>query len=126
MLNMLQAHSPAAREWQLSWSRLEGSSRGSCDARAVLKELRVNPRDLKQWPAEFSSETTDASWPALETMPAVPPVLPVPWALAFSAAHVELTVMASSSVLLCEESLPRETLVVDLQDPQVKHLSVLA
>lgn len=93
----------------------------------MLKKLRVNPRGSKQEaPAGDSPDSTDAEgWPALETVPEVPPLLPVPWALALSAAHVELTLMAASCVVLREESLPRETLVVDLQDPQVTHPSAL-
>lgn len=120
----LQEESLAAEEWQLSWSIPERSSSAACAARVLLKMLRVNPIGVEHFPAAVSSDCTADVDTQLASVaqPVVPPQLPVPWALAFTSAHVELTLMASSSVLIGTEALPRETLVVNLLDTQVKLL----
>lgn len=76
----------------------------------MLEQLLVNPSHLLNYPS-----AADDSASVLSALP----LLPVPWAIAFSAAQVELTLMASASVLLNDELFPRETAVIQLSKPQV-------
>ena len=113
----MQVDSSAAREWQLSWSAAEGVNSHYCSASAMLKRLRVNTSSFQQLPGDQESKAPAGQLPA-------PPPLPVPWVLAFSALHVELTMMASSGVLINGQSFPRETAVLELLDPKVILLTV--
>lgn len=116
---MLQIASPDAKLWQLSWNVSNGCSECGCSAKQVLEQLRVNPSqlpaDLSTAPVALEGESASVPSVLLSALPQVP----VPWTIAFSAAQVELTLMASASVLLNDELFPRETAVLQLIDPQV-------
>ena len=82
-LCVLQAESPAAREWQLSWSCPEASGLKS---RAILQLMRVNPGSSKQFSADVtSSSATAEAQLALEALLQIPGPLPAQWAVEFSA-----------------------------------------
>ena len=121
-----------AREWQLFWA-LPASDTAAFGARAVLPLLHVNPRadSRQQCPAVtlpapgassevLPSQHVHADGPPALHAPAVLPRIPVPWTILMSAAHLELTVLASAGVVTDDVASPaHEAAIVDLDQPQV-------
>ena len=120
-------------EWQLSWA-VPASDTIAFGARAVLSLLYVNPQpEARVQPAagvlpapEASStarqpEMKTTEDPSASSTPAVPLRLPVPWTILLSAAHVQLTVLASASVIPDNVASPvHEAAVVELDRLQVR------
>jgi hypothetical protein len=121
-----------ATEWQICWAA-PSSDTANFGARPVLRLLHVNPQ-----PGVRSESTEDllpapASASALQQQPArqddvltataahMPLPLPVPWTILMSAAHLQLTVLASAGVTTggAAASSAHEAAIFDIDGFQV-------
>ncbi len=139
VLHNVDSHKPFmqevhVREWQLFWA-VPAADTAAFGARAVLPLLRVNPQPeaRQKQPAltlsargatceVLPSQHAHADGPPAPDAPAALPQLPVPWTILMSAAHLQLTVLASAGVITDDVASPaHEAAVVDFDQIQVWH-----
>ena len=121
-----------ATEWQICWAA-PSSDTANFGARPVLPLLHVNPQpdlrsefmeDLLPAPSSASAlQQQSARRQDVLTAPAapMPSPLPVPWTILMSAAHLQLTVLASAGITTdgAAASPTHEAAVFDIDGVQV-------
>ena len=125
-----------ATEWQLCWAA-PGSDTANFGARAILPLLLVNPQPEPRSEVEQHFLLAPAASIVLDQQSAsqeddplagsapVPPPLPVPWTVLMSAAHLQLTVLASACATIdgAASSPAHEAAVFDFDSLQVSLLT---